>query len=86
MSEDTAGDFNSCELGGAMKEAGDWVHQGGIAREAAVTGASIPMQFEAWGREGDYDKDQMYAVYEPEELAAIIAVLTQSYQKVMFGS
>ena len=42
---------------------------------------SMPMDFECTGREGLYDRDQLYAVYEKEDVVALIERLQRTVSK-----
>ena len=44
---------------------------------AAESGESVPVDFETEGRDGLYEKDQLFAVWEPADVAALIKRLNR---------
>jgi hypothetical protein len=42
---------------------------------SAETGCSIPMNFDVQGRDGCFDEGQLFAVFEPQDVEALIARL-----------
>jgi hypothetical protein len=85
MTDDFAGDFNTMEVGGRIEMEDPSKSEHVAAEKAAETGASLPIMFDGWGRDGGYDEEEWYAVYEVQEMAAMIAMLTKCYDQVMFG-
>lgn len=43
--------------------------------DALESGQSLKLDFDSWGRNGMFDKDQLYAVYEQEDIDALIQFL-----------
>jgi hypothetical protein len=49
--------------------------------DAAQQGMSIPLTFNIIGRDGFYDEDQLFAVWEPDDIRGLIARLTECLPK-----
>lgn len=45
---------------------------------APETGESIPLDYECQSRDGMFDADQLFAVWEPQDVAALIARLSRA--------
>lgn len=45
---------------------------GGKLFDAQENGVSVAMDFETQGRDGMFDHDQLYAVWEPQDVAALV--------------
>lgn len=48
-----------------------------ILFRAPISGESIPMDFESQGRDGCFNEDQLFAVWEPHDVEALIARLSR---------
>jgi hypothetical protein len=46
-------------------------------QEAQETGCSLKMDFETQGRDGCYEQDQLFAVWEPDDVKSLIARLQE---------
>lgn len=46
--------------------------------DMAEQGASVPMEFDTICRDGFFDQDQLFAVFEPADVAALIGRLTRA--------
>lgn len=46
-----------------------------ILEEARTTGSSFDLDFDFFGRNGMYEEEQLYAVYESRDLAGLISAL-----------
>lgn len=51
------------------KDSGEW---GNLLEESELTGKSVPMNFECEGRDGCFEDDQLFAVFEPKDVADLI--------------
>lgn len=49
---------------------------GALLEESRETGASVAMDFDAISRDGCFDDDQLFGIFEPEDLLKLIAKLT----------
>jgi len=74
--ESLANDFYAQEIGDAIFCSGssDRVDKLGASER---DGASLPMDFDCPGRDGLFDDDQMFAVWEPEDVRKLIARLQE---------
>lgn len=53
-------------------DCGEW---GALLDESQSTGKSIPMNFEMQSRDGCFEDDQLFAVFEPQDVHALITRL-----------
>ena len=69
----SAGDFHTVNLTGAVEanDSGDY-HDRLMAMEQ---GASFPAEFDSYGRDGMFDPDQLFAVYEYNDVTLLIEAL-----------
>lgn len=58
-------------LSSAIKCSG-WTHLGDLLDQAERTGESLAMDFETEGRDGCFEKDQLFAVWEEADVLALI--------------
>ncbi len=67
-------DFNFTEIGGAVDSdsTGDFVDKLNDSRE---NGTSVPMDFNAIGRDGEFVEDQLFAVWERKDVEDLIVRL-----------
>jgi hypothetical protein len=49
-----------------------------LAERSLATGSSIAMDFDCLGRDGLFDEDQLFAVWEPQDVRALIARLQRT--------
>lgn len=57
---------------------GDWAD---MLEESADTGASIPMDFDCLSRDGCFEPYQLFAVFEPTDVAQLIDRLQQALKE-----
>lgn len=55
--------------------AGEW---GDMLEDSRETGESLPMDFDCLSRDGCFDDDQLFAVFEHSDVAALIARLQEA--------
>ncbi|QDD91920.1 hypothetical protein [Pseudomonas oryzihabitans] len=69
-------DYWSQDLAGALKaeNSGDYFE----AIEAAEAGQSVAMDFDCQSRDGLYEQDQLFAVWEPHDVLGLIRRLHQA--------
>ena len=67
-------DFFCCALTDSLECEGDSDFFDTIDRATAI-GESMAMEFDGYGRDGCYDPDQLFAVYEKADLEGLIAAL-----------
>jgi len=46
-----------------------------ILKEKSKTGEHIEMDFESYGRDGFFDEDQLFAIWEKEDIVNLIEIL-----------
>ena len=69
-------DFWSQDLVGALQA--DTTEEFEEACDHAAAGESIQMDLESQGRDGLYDRDQLFAVWEPDDVRALIMRLQRA--------
>lgn len=63
-------------------DANDSGHFGDLCDAMAERGASVPCDFQSYGRDGLFDKGQMFAVLEPDDVRKLIAALQKTLPQV----
>ena len=73
-------DFLTQSISDAIASTGtsDFMHQ---LDNAQQTGASVPMDFDNACRDGCFESDQLFAVWEPQDVAALITRLQECLPK-----
>jgi hypothetical protein len=56
----------------AAHDSGEW---GGLLEESRLTGRSLNMNFECQGRDGCFEDEQLFAVFDKLDIAALIGRL-----------
>ena len=76
--ESTAHDFWVQDLDGPLKAngTGEWID----AIERAQDGADVEIDLDVESRDGLYDKDQLFAVWSPDEVRTLIARLSKAVE------
>ncbi|WP_278438339.1 hypothetical protein [Pseudomonas oryzihabitans] len=69
-------DFWSQDLAGALQA--DSTEEFEEACDRAAAGESIQLDLESQGRDGLYDRDQLFAVWEPDDVRALIQRLQRA--------
>lgn len=70
-------DFVSCEFGSCPIETHSSEDFGDKCDDMAENGASYPVGFEGYARDGCFVSDQLFAVWEPDDVRALIAKLEE---------
>jgi hypothetical protein len=70
------GDFSTQEIADAVR-CNDSEEFADILFSAAKTGGSFSMDFDCEGRDGLFDGNQLFAIWEPADVAALIERLTR---------
>ncbi len=65
-------DFREQQIGGEAVKCNDSGEFSELCNRAAMTGASVELDFYGQGRDGCYDEDQMFAVWETADVAMLI--------------
>lgn len=78
IKHDTRGnDYWYQQIVGAL-DAGDSGEWGDLLEDSRETGSSIPMDFDCLSRDGCFDDDQLFAVFEPADVEQLIDRLQQA--------
>lgn len=78
--ESTPNDFCYQDISGAVacEDSGEFCD---ILERAEKTGVSIALDFDCQARDGLYDKDQLFAIWEPDDVRALITRLEDSMRE-----
>lgn len=79
IKHDTLGSNDYCyqQIVGAL-DAGNCGEWSRLLDDSRETGSSIPMDFDCLSRDGCFDDDQLFAVYEPADVEQLIDRLQQA--------